>query len=151
LLIHDSEIAAARTLLLLLANSGGEADDSTEVRASALATDPSPIRDRAEQAFALRQRRMELFERFEGSFGTEPPFALLLTLYVHEEREPDISVRLLAKLAWLAYTTVVRWVDELESKGLIQRQAHPSDGRAGRVQLTKKARSALENLFSGAD
>jgi DNA-binding MarR family transcriptional regulator len=70
---------------------------------------------------------------------------------VNEEREPDISVRLLGKLAWLAYTTAVRWVDELESKGLVRRQAHPSDGRAGRVQLTKKARAALEKLFSGPD
>jgi DNA-binding MarR family transcriptional regulator len=69
---------------------------------------------------------------------------------VCEGREPEISVRLLAKLAWLAYTTTVRWVDELNQKGWVRLDTHRSDGRAHRVELTEKARAALEELFSGA-
>lgn len=132
----------------MLANSSGKSGPPRQEAPQAPTPDTSPVREAAERAFAFRQRRMEMFD---GSFATEPPFALLLALYVHEEREPDISVRMLAKLAWLAYTTAVRWVDELEREGLVEREAHPGDGRAGRVQLTKKARAALETLFGGPE
>jgi DNA-binding MarR family transcriptional regulator len=142
-LVHDSEVAAARTLLQLLANSGASADDGALPGTRLPATGHSAARDKAEEAFALRQRRMEMFE---GSIGTESPFALLVTLYVYEDREPDISVRLLAKLAWLAYTTTVRWVDELDREGLVRLKPHRSDARAHRVALTKMARAALEKL-----
>jgi DNA-binding MarR family transcriptional regulator len=146
LLVHDSDIAAARVLLTMLANSGGKAGPPLQEKPKTLATTSSRVRDAAESAYAFRQRRMEMFA---GRFSTEPPFALLLALYVNEERTADISVRLLAKLAWVAYTTVVRWVDDLECEGLVEREAHPDDGRAGRVQLTKKGRAALETLFGG--
>jgi hypothetical protein len=147
LLVHDSEIEAARTLLQLLANEGATAQGRRDAGGTTPAAKRSPIRDKAEDVFAFRQRRMEMFD---GSFGSEAPFALLLTLYVCEGREPEISVRLLAKLAWLAYTTTVRWVDELDQKGWVRLDTHRSDGRAHRVELTEKARAALEELFSGA-
>jgi DNA-binding MarR family transcriptional regulator len=153
LLVAEADIAAGEKLLRLLANADGIAgkpatrrqrpgDEGTSSRSHAAAE--------AAFAFALRQRRLKVFGE---SFTAEAPFAMLLTLYVHGDREPDMSVRSLTKLAWLPYTTVVRWVQDLERDGWIERNHDITDRRKvkGGIKLSDRARTALEQAFSWAE
>lgn len=152
LLVAEADIAAARKLLLLLANADELPTRKARSRgcADAGSGNRSQIVDDAMFAFVLRQRRLKIFGE---SFTSEAPFAMLLTLYLNEHRDPQMSVRSLTKLAWLPYTTVVRWVDELERDGWIARNADVSDRRQvkGGLKLSDKGRAALERLFGWAE
>lgn len=81
-------------------------------------------------------------------FG-EPGWDILLILYTEEdESRPTISR--LATAAGSPMTTGLRWLDHLESQQWICRRPHPTDGRVDFVELTDKARNALDSYFSEA-
>jgi DNA-binding MarR family transcriptional regulator len=60
------------------------------------------------------------------------------------------SQRALGQMLRLTPNRMVALVDSLESKGLIERRAHPGDRRAYAVTLTGEGRAALERGFQAA-
>lgn len=60
------------------------------------------------------------------------------------------SQRALGQMLRLTPNRMVALVDGLESKGLIERRAHPSDRRAYAVTLTDEGRAALGRGFEAA-
>jgi hypothetical protein len=144
--VAETDVAAAQRLLSAIA-----AGDTLEPPAGRGGNQRPNRRDALEQAelvLALRERRARMFE---GSFSPEPPFALLLALYVHEEREPDVTMTRLAQLAWISHSTAIRWFETLFDQGWLERREDPKDKRQIFVSLSAKARTALDNLFSWRD
>jgi predicted transcriptional regulator len=137
--LAEEDVAAARRVLLLLA------DDSGRRRTSNNAPDRQTIFERAQLLLAMRQRRIEVFG---PRFSTEPPFAMLLALFVIEDREPQITVTRLGELSRIGITTTLRWLAMLVDNGWVQRTDVEGDRRKAQISLTEKSRDAMERLFS---
>jgi DNA-binding MarR family transcriptional regulator len=101
--------------------------------------------EEARRTFAKRAQR----SRFLGSsmFG-EAAWDMLLALYVTEQSGSRHTVTGLLDLAGVPPTTALRWLDFLEEDDLVTRQPSPTDRRVNYVELTDKARKALDAYFS---
>lgn len=99
---------------------------------------------RASTALARRRRRAQFFKR--GMVG-EPPFDLLLTLYVEGARREAISITELAQLADLPSSTSARWLQYLEGEGFVERKRDESDKRILRASLTATGSAKLDEFF----
>src|SRR4051794_24407033 len=99
--IADEDLSAARRLLELF-------DDSSILSEAGGSSGRRVALDRARSAHSLRQRRVDILG---NEFSAEPPFALLLALYVIEEREPATTPTRLNYLASLSLTTALRWLE----------------------------------------
>ena len=66
----------------------------------------------------------------------EPGFSILLDLYLAQCEAREITVSGVAFGAGVPLTTGLRWLEKLESAGLIVRYAHPQDTRLSMVRLS---------------
>lgn len=80
-------------------------------------------------------------------FG-EPGWDILLILYTEEDARRQTISHLAT--ACSPMSTGLRWLDYLESQQWICRRPHPTDARVDFVELTDKARNALDSYFSEA-
>jgi DNA-binding MarR family transcriptional regulator len=102
------------------------------------------LRGYANQIRFSRDLRHKSFDR--NLFG-EPAWDILLTLYMIDGDQRRLSTRDLSKLANLALTTALRWLDYLEEQGLIARKTNPFDRRVIYVELSDKGRSAMDHYL----
>ena len=93
------------------------------------------------------RRRARRAQHFGSPMFGEPGWDMLLTLYT-SEHETRLKVSDLVTVAATPASTGLRWLNYLESQQLVARQSHPTDGRVGLVELTDKARQALNSYFS---
>jgi DNA-binding MarR family transcriptional regulator len=100
--------------------------------------------NRAKQEVNHRRRRAKTFG---GSMFGEPAWDMLLILYIEHER-PRLTVSRLTERSGGPPTTALRWLEYLESHGLIRRESHPTDGRAVHIALTTEGVEALDSYFS---
>jgi DNA-binding MarR family transcriptional regulator len=133
------DVEAARRVLALL-TEGQEGDRQLNPPFNGRGA----LLSRARFALALRQRRLELLGR---DFTAEPPFEILTALYVSEGADTIITASRLADLTAVAPTTVLRWLDTLESSGWIDRSSVAEDARKSRIALSDKSRGLLDQLF----
>ena len=142
--VGQDDVAAAERLLALIANASG-----AEAALRADDGQPGPARSAAIQqakaALALRQRRVRTFE---GSFSSEPPFALMLALYANQDHEPTMTYSRLVQTGWVSAGNAARWIDRLSQEGWLERKNDASDQRKVLVSLSPKALEALDQLFS---
>lgn len=109
------------------------------------ARDRSVLIERARRTYVDRARRARIFN--DGMFG-EPAWDMLLALYVTDTGQRH-TVSGLISLAGVPYTTAQRWLDFLEKKEeLVARRPSATDGRVFIIELTEKARDALDLYFS---
>ena len=92
-----------------------------------------------------RKRRAQLFPK--QMFG-EAAWDLLLGLYIFDAEGPRFTVSNILNFADVPPTTGLRWLCYLEQEGLVTRREHPTDGRSALIDLTAKAREALDKYFS---
>ena len=100
----------------------------------------------AETILDARRRRAEVFN--PAMFG-EPAWELLLTLFVMDCEGPRLTIGRLTQLAGTKLTTALRWLEYLEDQAFVRREQHPTDARSAFIELTDKARAALELYLSG--
>jgi len=67
-------------------------------------------------------------------------------ILVHLDREPGLSQNALASLIEVEPITVVRLVDRLESRGLVERRPDAADRRIWRLHLTVDAKPMLKEI-----
>jgi DNA-binding MarR family transcriptional regulator len=96
---------------------------------------PHALASRARKLFLLRQTRNEIFHA--GMFG-EPAWDILLVLYGFGS---DLMTgERLARLVCASINSTTRWIDYLEGRGLVVREAR-------RVTITDEACSRLEKYL----
>lgn len=147
--LSDNEIRAAARLLNAIVGDdrGKELAKLTPVTfQSTVSPDRAVLIERAQQTFVNRARRSKNFNA--DMFG-EAAWDMLLALYVTENAAWH-TVTGLINLSGVPPTTALRWLDFLEKKEeLVSRRPSRSDGRVHLVELTDKARDALDAYFSG--
>jgi DNA-binding MarR family transcriptional regulator len=87
-----------------------------------------------------RRRRERLFP--EGLFA-DPAWDILLDLFACEAEGRRLSVSDACLAANVPPTTALRWLAQLEARGLVERQPDPADGRRVFVTLRTPARDAV--------
>lgn len=149
--LAKEDVAAARRILSLLGDGAGAVPareiGNPEGRSSSSRTRQKAI-ERAQLSLSLRQRRIEVLG---VRFSSDAPFAMLVALFVLEDREPGLGITRLGIFARLGISTTLRWLDYLIKHGWVTRSGVSGDKRKARVNLTEKGRTALERLFSWVD
>jgi DNA-binding MarR family transcriptional regulator len=95
--------------------------------------------------FGIRRYLRFSEETVRGNGITPQQYQLLLALKGFPGRE-WATVRELADWLQLRHHSVVELVDRVQGQGLVERGAHPSDGRAVRVLLTSEGERVLARL-----
>ena len=85
---------------------------------------------------------------FNPELFADPAWDMLLELYASELAQHRIAVSKLCDAAAVPQTTALRWVTILEKENLVERIKDPLDARRIFIELTGKARAALEACFS---
>lgn len=91
---------------------------------------------------------VQRFEQRARRFGVTLPQCKALVFLSKNE---GISQARLAELAETDPMTLVRILDRMEADGLVERRPDPSDRRARRLYLTRKAAPFLDTIWHLAD
>jgi DNA-binding MarR family transcriptional regulator len=102
--------------------------------------------DGASRIYRLRRVRDHLFGDEAGLFA-EPAWDILLDLYVAGARSAPISRTSACVAASVPNTTGLRYLELLETKGLIETRDDAHDRRQRLVTISERARSAMEAVF----
>jgi DNA-binding MarR family transcriptional regulator len=98
----------------------------------------------AEDIYRERQRRRDFFS--DDLFG-EPAWDMLLDLYIAEKRNRRVSVTAACLGANAPGTTALRWLQQLEERGLAVRDADPKDARRSFVRLSEEGYARMTDYF----
>lgn len=101
----------------------------------------------AQRMLAERRLRSEYFD--PALFG-EPAWDMLLAQYVRDSTGDSSTADQLHDVAGLAPSSADRWLQYLETQGLLLRHTRPSFPGAEFVELTPEARLALERCLAAA-
>jgi len=141
-------IAAANELLGLAAElDGGNGATSLPLPADSPAQDDRRWLRHARQIYRRRRSRTLFFE--ESLFG-EPAWDLLLDLFIAAKERKQVPVTSACIGAAVPTTTALRWLAILEERGLVVREADPTDARRVFVRLTAAAYGKMVAYFARA-
>jgi DNA-binding MarR family transcriptional regulator len=101
------------------------------------------LAEAARELLRKRQRRVRLFGK---AMFREPAWEMLVFLYAEQDQQP-FTIASLSSHSGAPATTALRWIDYLEKRRLVRRQAHPTDARAVYVELTDEAQHSLDLYF----
>lgn len=129
------------------ADRGGGHEATTNKAASPPATDVNidtgHIRD------ILRVRRMR-DQFFPDDLFADPAWDMLLDLMAARLAGEQVSVSSLCIAAAVPPTTALRWIRQLTERGLLVRQADPSDGRRVFIGLSEDAAASIRRWFAAS-
>lgn len=100
--------------------------------------------DYAAYAAALIESRKTLARCMSGSIFGDPALDMLLDLFVAAERDERRYVTSCCHAAGTPHTTTVRYVNVMVQAGLIARQDDEEDARRTLLEITPKARWAIQ-------
>lgn len=147
-------IAAANELLALAAELEDEASRS-HLTASPRAEEPrAPLDDdarwlrHARRLYRDRRSRAQIFGD-ETLFG-EPGWDILLDLFIAAKERKRVPVTSACIGAAVPTTTALRWLAVLEDRGLVLREADPTDARRIFVRLSAEAYAKMVAYFARA-
>lgn len=102
----------------------------------------------ARRTYRNRRSRAAIFED-ESLFG-EPAWDLLLDLFIAAKERKRVPVTSACIGASVPTTTALRWLAVLEERGLVLREADPSDARRIFVRLSADAYARMVAYFARA-
>ena len=114
----------------------------TEARETIETGPPSVPDESAQHLYRLRRRRDAIFADNADLFG-EPAWDILLDLMAAKKEGRDISISSACIGACVAPTTALRYINHLESQGLIIRIVDEFDRRRSYLKLTDSALSKM--------
>lgn len=120
-------------------------DGSGETEAFALLEDDARWLRHARRTYRNRRSRTAVFGD-ETLFG-EPAWDLLLDLFIAAKERKRVPVTSACIGAAVPTTTALRWLAVLEERGLVLREADPSDARRVFVRLSADAYARMVSYF----
>lgn len=96
--------------------------------------------------FVTAGRFDEVREGFGRAIGVSGPQYFILVAIARSHAEGGVGVRGLADYLGVAASHVTVEVGKLVSRGLVQKQPHPEDGRRVQITLTTAGVAAMEEL-----
>lgn len=102
----------------------------------------------AELAYRIRGACMRVARKVRLDASSLPPH--LFTVLVHVEHEPRTATAI-AQSEHVTPASMSRTVCDLEARGLISRDRHPTDGRTQLISLTEAGRAELQRIRSQRD
>jgi DNA-binding MarR family transcriptional regulator len=133
--ISDAELALTTRLLSRLVKSTRGRQTEANIRC-------------CELAGAIYGARRERRHFFPDTLFADPAWDILLTLYCAEIDGEALSVSAVCVSADVPQTTALRWLNVLVEMRLVERCAHPTDGRSQLVRLTRDSRTKMDQYFS---
>lgn len=106
------------------------------------------IETTAEQIEAVIHRRRRRKAYFPQDLLWDPAWDMMLELLRCEVRQQRVIVSTLCGAAGVPATTALRWLKNLEERGLVLRHTDPLDGRRIFVELSDDASSRLRQWFA---
>lgn len=103
--------------------------------------------ERAHAMYRVRRNRDEASGDLCNLFG-EPGWDIMLDLFIARRRGEKVKVSSICLDAGVASTTVLRWLDRLDSEKLIVRSSDPTDARRRLVALTDKGEEFMVSVMS---
>src|SRR4051812_23726104 len=100
--------------------------------------------------YLLRRAHVRAADCVKESLPASNRLRDILILSMLEERAP-ISQQQLAELTGVNRTIVVKLIDDLEDRGLVDRSRNPADRRSYALQPTAAGRKALAGLQPAVD
>lgn len=85
---------------------------------------------------------------FDDQLFADPAWDILLELYALKCEFTRVSVSKLSVSAHVPCTTALRWIDKLESEGLVERAADPLDGRRIWIDLSELGWTRMRNYLA---
>lgn len=85
---------------------------------------------------------------FGADLFADPAWDILLEVYALELVGERGAISQICKAARVPATTALRWIERLESRGLLVRQPHPVDKRISLLGLSSGATAAMNEYFS---
>lgn len=96
---------------------------------------------------ALLKLRRNRDRFFDADIFADPAWDILLELYAAALGQLRVSVTSLCHAAAVPATTALRWINQLEEKGLIHRRDDPMDGRRHFLMLSHEGLGAMNAYF----
>ena len=129
-------------LLGKLKNSIAPANANADTAAVGAKT--AHLEQRARDHLESRRKRAAIFG---AQMFAEPAWDMLLILYLSGGGQRQTQSGL-GELSGATRSTAMRWIDFLSDRGLVRRDAHPTDLRRNFVSLTEKGRKLLDLYLS---
>ncbi|QNQ08848.1 transcriptional regulator [Sphingomonas alpina] len=101
---------------------------------------------RAKSLYSARRRRAKAFAAHSIVFH-EPPWDMLLDLYVARRERRMVSATSACIAADVPTTSGLRWISTLRQRGLVDLSADPTDGRRTIVCLSDSATETMERYL----
>lgn len=99
---------------------------------------------RAEELYRRRRRRHQVL----GNLASDPAWDMLLDLFVRTARGEKTPVKNLCLAACAPTSTALRWMDRLESAGLITKAGDQEDARRLIVELSEMGSKSIAQILS---
>ena len=96
---------------------------------------------------ALLKLRRHRDRFFDSDLFADPAWDILLALYAASLAQLRVSVTSLCHSAAVPATTALRWINQLEGRGLIARRNDPMDGRRQFLTLSEVVHKARDGYF----
>jgi DNA-binding MarR family transcriptional regulator len=94
--------------------------------------------------YSARNKRRHFFDK---NLFSDPVWDMLLALHCAASKGQDTTISSIARAGDGPYSTGLRWLAVLQDQGLVQRTAHPADGRSSFVALTELGRTSMEHYL----
>ncbi|MES2056216.1 MAG: winged helix DNA-binding protein [Pseudomonadota bacterium] len=101
---------------------------------------------RAKSLYSARRRRAKAFAAHAIVFH-EPPWDMLLDLYIARRERRMVSATSACIAADVPTTSGLRWISTLRQRGLVDLSADPTDGRRTIVRMSDAAMETMEGYL----
>lgn len=133
-------------IVLRDADGGHRMDGILDARPAAGGESPAGSISAAFVRSIIRDRAIR-GQFFDQHLFSDPAWGILLELFAVRCEGTRVSVSKLSVAAGLPCTTVLRWLDKLQSERLIVRAQDPLDRRRVWVDLSELGSTAMRNYF----
>jgi hypothetical protein len=95
------------------------------------------------------RRRRHRHRHLPREIADDGVWTMLLDLYISQHRGERVSTKAACIAADAPVRSALRWLEEIEANGFVERSVCEADKRVRYVSLTAKGREAVEAVLSG--